>query len=315
MNRIDRLSAILIQLQSKRIVKASEIADRFNISLRTVYRDIRALEEAGVPLVSEAGKGYYLVDGYNLPPVMLTKEEAGAMLVAEKLMQNFGDRSLYPHFDSAAYKIRSVLPESQKEFLEKINEQIAIYNKPTVQENFPNNFMAEIQEALANRRCIEIEYFTQGRREWNTRRIEPIGMLFYGSNWHLIAYCKERMDYRDFRIDRVREMKILPFEVKHTDGIEIREYLKTKWEQNELHEVVIHFDKDSIGMLSTTKYYFGFVDEEVLKDSVRMVFATNDMNYLAQWLLSYGELVLKVETNALLEKMKSIVQKLRMQYL
>ncbi len=80
MNRIDRLSAILIQLQSKQVVKAQEVADRFGISLRTVYRDIKSLEEAGIPIGAEAGKGYFIMDGYHLPPVMFTKEEASALL-------------------------------------------------------------------------------------------------------------------------------------------------------------------------------------------------------------------------------------------
>ena len=92
MNRIDRLAAILIQLQSKRIVKAQDLADRFQISLRTVYRDISALEEAGVPIIGESGIGYSLADGYRLPPVMFTKEEATSFLTAEKLVEKFTDR-------------------------------------------------------------------------------------------------------------------------------------------------------------------------------------------------------------------------------
>ncbi|HEY8512458.1 MAG TPA: HTH domain-containing protein, partial [Cyclobacteriaceae bacterium] len=86
MNRIDRLTAILIHLQSKRLVKAEELASRFDISLRTVYRDVKALMEAGVPIGSEAGVGYFIVDGYHLPPVMFSQEEAGAMLLAGKLV-------------------------------------------------------------------------------------------------------------------------------------------------------------------------------------------------------------------------------------
>jgi predicted DNA-binding transcriptional regulator YafY len=93
MNRIDRISAILIQLQTRRVVKASDIAERFNISLRTVYRDVRSLEEAGVPIIGEAGVGYSLVDGYRLPPIMFTREEATAFLTAEKFVEN--DRCFY----------------------------------------------------------------------------------------------------------------------------------------------------------------------------------------------------------------------------
>ena len=92
MNRFDRITAILIQLQSKKVVRAQDLADRFDISLRTVYRDIRTLEEAGVPLYGEAGVGYSIVDGYRLPPVMFTQEEAMAFITAEKLMEKFTDQ-------------------------------------------------------------------------------------------------------------------------------------------------------------------------------------------------------------------------------
>jgi len=97
MNRIDRVSAILIHLQTKKIVKAQEIADRFSISLRTVYRDIKALEESGVPVGGEAGVGYQLMEGYRLPPVMFTKEEAIAFLTAEKMVEILTDASSKKH--------------------------------------------------------------------------------------------------------------------------------------------------------------------------------------------------------------------------
>ncbi|MEO6304683.1 MAG: HTH domain-containing protein, partial [Bacteroidia bacterium] len=118
MNRIDRVSNILIQLQSKRIVKAQDIASRFDISLRTVYRDIRTLEEAGIPLIGEAGVGYSIMDGYKLPPVMFTLEEATAFLTAEKLVEKLTDGSTKKSYRSAMFKVRSILRASEKDYLE-----------------------------------------------------------------------------------------------------------------------------------------------------------------------------------------------------
>lgn len=105
MNRINRVTSILIQLQSKKIIPAKEIAQRFNISLRTVYRDIRTLEEAGIPIGSEAGKGYFLVEGFLLPPVMFTAAEVGALITAGKFLNCHGDESFIKDFDSAMYKV------------------------------------------------------------------------------------------------------------------------------------------------------------------------------------------------------------------
>src|SRR5688572_29301370 len=105
MNRIDRLHAILTHLQSKKKVTAQDIADRFNISLRTVYRDVKALEESGVPVIGEAGIGYSVMEGYRLPPVMFTQEEASALIMGAKLAEKFTDHSVRKHFDAALYKI------------------------------------------------------------------------------------------------------------------------------------------------------------------------------------------------------------------
>eukprot|EP01136_Pigoraptor_vietnamica_P039838 Opistho-1_new@11073 len=99
--RFDRVIAILIQLQSKKVVKAQELAERFEVSLRTIYRDIRTLEASGVPIYGEAGIGYSLVDGYRLPPVMFTREEASSFIAAEKLMEKFIDKELGQHYQSA----------------------------------------------------------------------------------------------------------------------------------------------------------------------------------------------------------------------
>src|SRR5476651_2141904 len=126
MNRIDRISAILIQLQSRRVVKAGDIAERFGISLRTVYRDVKTLEEAGIPIIGEAGVGYSIMDGYRLPPVMFTKEEATAFLTAEKFMEKLTDAITEESYKSAMYKVRAVLRTTDKDYLEQIDQRIAV---------------------------------------------------------------------------------------------------------------------------------------------------------------------------------------------
>ena len=118
MNRIDRVSAILIHLQSRRVIRASEIAERFNISLRTVYRDIKTLEEAGIPIMGEAGIGYSIMDGYKLPPIMFTREEAISFLTAEKFIENLTDASTANNYKSALYKIKAILKTTEKVHLE-----------------------------------------------------------------------------------------------------------------------------------------------------------------------------------------------------
>src|SRR3982751_2500502 len=126
MNRLDRITTILIQLQSRKVVKAQDIAERFNISLRTVYRDMRYLAEAGIPLIGEAGVGYSIMEGYRLPPVMFTKEEATAFLMAEKLVEKFTDASTQRDYSTAMFKIKAVLRLSERDYLEDMEQHIAV---------------------------------------------------------------------------------------------------------------------------------------------------------------------------------------------
>src|ERR1700733_13653464 len=159
MNRIDRISAILIQLQSKKIVKAQDIAERFNISLRTVYRDVKTLEEAGIPIIGEAGVGYSIMEGYRLPPVMFTKEEATAFLTAEKLIEKFTDTSTEEGYKSAMYKVRAVLRSTEKDLLENIDDHIEVL-KSRGQRNAKQNTnpLQTILKSISSKNVLFINY-------------------------------------------------------------------------------------------------------------------------------------------------------------
>ena len=142
MNRINRVTSILIQLQSKKIIPAKEIAQRFNISLRTVYRDIRTLEEAGIPIGSEAGKGYFLVEGFLLPPVMFTAAEVGALITAGKFLNCHGDESFIKDFDSAMYKIKSILKHGEKNYAQELENSINVYSTSGQKNTFSNKIFS-----------------------------------------------------------------------------------------------------------------------------------------------------------------------------
>ena len=154
MNRLTRITAILIQLQSKKIVTAKEIAERFEISLRTVYRDIKTLQDTGVPIGSENGVGYFIVNGYSLPPIMITEEEANALIISEKLILNQGDTSLIKDFNSLLLKIKSTLKNFEKENISKLENRIEPSTK--IDKN-KSNWLSKIQKSITNANVIQIE--------------------------------------------------------------------------------------------------------------------------------------------------------------
>ena len=207
MNRIDRVSAILIQLQSRRVVKAADIAERFNISLRTVYRDVKTLEEAGVPIMGEAGVGYSIMDGYRLPPVTFTKEEATAFLTAEKFVAKLTDASTARHHQSAMIKVRSVLKTSERNLLEDIDNNIEVFKNQAQLQIDHKDHLQTLLNAVAQKNVLTVDY-TNNSLQQTLRDIEPIGVFYKDSYWHLIAYCRLRAGYRDFRVDRIKKVTL-----------------------------------------------------------------------------------------------------------
>jgi predicted DNA-binding transcriptional regulator YafY len=290
MNRLDRVTAILIQLQSKRIVKAQDIADRFNISLRTVYRDIRTLEEAGIPLVGETGIGYSIMDGYRLPPVMFTMEEATAFLTAEKLVEKLTDVSTDESFKSAMYKVRSVLRSAEKDHIEVMDNHIEVLDNPYIpKERNTSNSLQIILKSISEKKVITITYFANHSQETTSRNIEPVGIFYLGSNWHLIAYCQLRNDYRNFRTDRITQIVStpLPFKKQHP---RLKEYMQQIASgKKELHKVVMLVDKTIVGHFGDQKYYNGFVSEREVKDKMEMTFLTCSLEGFARWYMMFGD--------------------------
>jgi len=222
MNRVDRLFGILTFLQSKKFVPAEKIAGKFDISVRTVYRDIKALGELGIPVSFEPSKGYFIVQGYFLPPVAFSTEEANALLLVEALVNGFTDKSIQDQFGSALNKIKAVLRGHQKEKLEILNEKIR-FQKPDCY-NIDFSHLTLLQDAIANRHSVQFDY-TNLKEEKSERTIEPIGLIFYAFNWHLIGWCRLRRDYRDFRVSRIKELRNTGKTFEKTDHISIHDYM------------------------------------------------------------------------------------------
>jgi len=302
MNRLDRLSAIIIQLQSRKIVRAQDIADRYTISLRTVYRDIRSLEEAGIPLIGEPGVGYSLLEGYRLPPVMFTREEATAFITAEKLVASLTDSANGNLFSSALDKVRAVLKGSEKDYLEHIDDKIAVVRgsrKPGI--GLADNPLQVILKAVAEKRVMDLDYFAYYRQEHTQRKIEPIGVFYLDHYWHLIAWCKERGGYRDFRFDRIE--RIGPTEEGFADRHpSIKNYIRDQYKDIKLEEVTLLVDKQAALHLGEQKYYNGYVSENMTAKGVEMQFLTISVEGFARWFMSIADLAVIIHSEALKKK-------------
>lgn len=308
MNRIDRLQAILTTLQSKRVVRAEDLATRFEVSLRTIYRDIRSLESGGVPIGAEAGIGYFLMEGYHIPPIMFTHQEARALLLAGKLVAKMTDKQTTSNFDSALTKVRAVLDSEKKEELDRLDNAIVInpFSNHVLKTDLEELQIDQIKSALTSSKIIAVDYYSGGKGEQTHRKLEPIGLCFYYGRWHLIAFCQMRDDYRDFRLDRISNLKQLDQSYSRLNRVSIQEYLNQLIHSTELELCVIEVDKNFARYLDSSKYYMGIIKEVEKGTSVEMHFATSTLSYFAHWLLMMGNKVTIVSPNRLKDKMKKL---------
>lgn len=303
--RFDRIIAILIQLQSKRIVKAQELADRFEVSLRTIYRDIRTIEASGVPITSEAGIGYSIMEGYRLPPVMFTKEEAGSFVAAEKLMQKFTDKGLGSYFESAMFKLKSVLKGDEKDWVASIESQILIDPEQTLFNAHVPDALEILFESIAEKKQVQLTYLAQDADSPTQRTIEPVGLFHEANFWYIMAYCHLRMDYRQFRMDRIQ--KILrsqnSFTKKHNS---VERYLKNNVEESDV-EVRIRVDKSIVNYIRSGRKFYGFISEEDLGDLVEMVFKPRNIeDGFARWYMMFGDYAEIIEPPELKDRINAL---------
>lgn len=196
----------MIQLQTKRLITAPALADKFSVSIRTIYRDIRALEQSGVPILTEEGKGYTLMEGYKIPPVTFTESEANALITAEQFVLKNKDASFIKDYTDAISKIKSVLRQSTRENANLLSERIAISQNNS--HDRTSNYLSVLQLALTNFNLTTIEYQKPDTDETTKRTIEPFALLSTQENWLLVAWCRLRKTFRLFRVDRIKDLHI-----------------------------------------------------------------------------------------------------------
>lgn len=204
--RLPRLTAILTQLQTKRLLTAPELAKKFSVSIRTIYRDIKALEQSGVPILTEEGKGYTLMEGYRIPPVMFTENQANALILAEQLILKNKDASFVKDYSEAIEKIKAVLGHNIKDKANLLAERTR-FSQNLNSEKSSNN-LSDLQFALTNFCLIKIEYINEAEKA-TERLIEPFALLSTYENWLLVAWCRLRNEFRYFRLDRIKKLYLL----------------------------------------------------------------------------------------------------------
>lgn len=223
MNRVDRLMNILLTLQSKKFVTTKIFSEKYKLSERTIYRDIKALNEIGVPIYFEPNKGYGLMEGYFLPPLTFTIEEANALLLLQTLADKFADKSIVQKSNSALEKIKAVLRYNDWKKHEEISSKLEVYIPNGT--NNKNDYLSKIQNAILEKSILKISY-TNNNNNKTLREIEPLGLIFYTNQWHLLAWCTSREDYRDFKVKSINQLSTSSKHFTKEHSFTIQDYMK-----------------------------------------------------------------------------------------
>lgn len=274
-------------LQGRRVVRAEELAQHFEISERTVYRDIAALSEAGVPVVGEAGVGYSLVKGYHLPPVMFTADEAMALAVGEDLVKQFTDQSLATPMATALLKIRSVLPRDRQDDLDRLAASTAIEGRARWPGRIDSRTLLPIHQAVVSRRVLRLCYRSRTGEETH-RDVEPLGVVYYGDAWYLVAWCRLRSEYRHFKLERVQELQVLAERFAPRSESTLRQHLDEEREHVARVPVRLWF-ADCAMERARRESFTGFTTEAAAPGGGCVVtLNAYSIEWLAGWVLSFG---------------------------
>jgi len=220
MRRADRLFQIVQYLRAGRLMTARTLAGRLEVSERTIYRDIADLQASGVPIDGEAGIGYLMRAGYDLPPLMFTREEMTALVVGARIVRAWGGARMALAAEEALAKIEAVLPEAERRRAADVPVHAFDYQMQKVdRENIDR-----LNAAMTTRSVVDMDY-ADVNGEATKRMVEPLGLLYWGKVWTLVGWCRLRNDYRMFRIDRIRRLAVTEETAPRVPGRSLQEFL------------------------------------------------------------------------------------------
>src|SRR5690606_3933463 len=244
-----------------------------------------------------------------LPPVMFTREEASSFVAAEKLMQKFTDKTFGAYYESAMFKVKSVLRGKEKDWIDALQSQIIINPAETLfNENIPNA-LEILFESIAEKKQVFVKYQSLESENPSERNLEPVGIFHENKYWYVAAYCHFRKDYRQFRTDRLLQIQRteIPFQLEHATLDDFRK----KEKDSPKTEIRILVDKSVVKYIKSDRKNHGFVSEKIKKEGVEMTFLTHSLEGFARWYVTFGDYARILEPQSLKERLLEIIENSR----
>jgi predicted DNA-binding transcriptional regulator YafY len=309
MNRVDRMMAYLLLFQSRGLLRAQDFAQEFEISERTVYRDIQSLSEVGVPIVAMPGEGYRLMEGYYLPPITFSADEARSLYLAISMLT--GQAAAGPTqmaASSALEKIRAVLPAAAMRQVEALQAIIHFYAMPGLSLNFDDKRLLALQEAIHQRRVVHLRYHAQHTNEVTERDVEPWELAFLDKTWILSAFCRLRQGQRAFRLERIDRLTVCDEHFTprkfNSDGLR---------PEQKVHTVTVRFDPSILRWVKE-RQHFTWVEEWSDGIGPLMTYQPRTFEQIESWLLSWGDKMEVLEPAALRERLAETTARMQLKH-
>jgi predicted DNA-binding transcriptional regulator YafY len=320
MNRTDRLLAIILELQGKGRQRAEDLAETFETSKRTIYRDIQALGEAGVPVVSIPGRGYSLMKGYFLPPLSFTTDEATMLLLGSDLMAQSFDAQYCAAALAASRKIEGVLPEKLRDEVRYLQDSIRFVAKDAMGQPTETEKLQQLRRAILQRSTVRFCYSARHPSSTaevegdstqrytspaqSTREADPYGLVHFLNAWHVIAYCHLRQGIRNFRLDRIDDLVLLPKTFQRPANFNM---IESRSEQRRSMLVRALFDKEVTRWVREAPSYYATSEEET-PAGLLVTLKLHQESEVLQWLLSWGSHVRVLEPETLRRRLAEEAQ-------
>lgn len=287
---------------------------RFDVSKRTIYRDLKDLESAGVPIIYDREFGYSLMEGYRIHSSNLTQEELLSLIVAEKIMQQHETDFIKKHFESLIVKIRGSFHSYQKNFIQNFEDKLYV-DKDQKNQNYIPNIINLILEATIKKVISEIHYIKSDEIKTVVRKVEPIGLYYEDAFWYVLCFCHLRKEYRNFRLDRINKISL-------TEEVFIKEHLpmdvlRKKTNLASFNQIIIEVDRELSHYLYWERNNYGFIKEEIQENKVVMYFEfSGHPTSFVRWFIKFadfGEIIEPIKLESELTKIltKSIDRHLK----
>ncbi|QJD85430.1 helix-turn-helix transcriptional regulator [Cohnella herbarum] len=315
MNKTDRMLAIILELQRKGMRRAEDLASTFETSVRTIYRDVQALSEAGVPIIGAPGTGYSLMEGYFLPPISFSVDEAVALLIGADFIEQRFDREYGERARASRGKIEAVLPESVRRAANEVRETIKLPS--TLEEAIDEAErarVAKLREAILMRRKVSFDY-TKAKsglvaHRHSIRTARPYGLSFVYGSWVLVGFCELRQEIRHFRLSRMTGLQDLDETFAFPPDFRMSKYVPADDRPIEVRVLASPRIADRV---REAKYFY-IVSKEDVHDGLLVVLRVRTPEDVLQWVLGWGSEAEVLEPEALRQRVRTEAERMLGRY-